>query len=167
LMPRLLASGAPRVVMVSSTSHRSPAKLDFAQLPMSSANFKGMAAYGQAKLCNVLMAKALQRRYGGQGLVACALHPGTLITTDIGRNSKIVGALMVLVSPFTKNTNQGAATTVYAAVHEPAAELAGHYLENCNIVESSAESNDPSVAQQLWERSERWLEKAGPMAAWP
>ena len=29
LMPRLLASGAPRVVMVSSTSHRSPPKLDF------------------------------------------------------------------------------------------------------------------------------------------
>jgi WW domain-containing oxidoreductase len=167
LMPRLLASGAPRVVMVSSTSHKSPPKLDFADLPMSRANFKGMAAYGQAKLCNVLMAKALQRRYGGQGLVACALHPGTLITTDIGRNSKVFGVLMLLVSPFTKNTNQGAATTVYATVHEPAAELAGHYLENCRIVDSSAESNDAEVAQQLWERSERWLDKAGPLPAWP
>ena len=44
LMPRLLASGAPRVVMVSSTSHRTPAKLDFNQLPMTRENFKGLAA---------------------------------------------------------------------------------------------------------------------------
>ena len=42
LMPRLLASGAPRVVMVSSTSHRTPAKLDFNQLPMTRDNFKGL-----------------------------------------------------------------------------------------------------------------------------
>ena len=75
LMPRLLASGAPRVVMVSSTSHKSPPKLDFTQLPMTRDNFKGMGAYGQAKLCNVLMAKSLQRRYGDRGLTACALHP--------------------------------------------------------------------------------------------
>ena len=74
---------------------------------------------------------------------------------------------MLLVSPFTKNTNQGAATTVYATVHEPGAELAGRYLENCRIVESSAESNDPTVAQQLWDRSEQWIGKAGPLPAWP
>ena len=134
LMPRLLASGAPRVVMVSSTSHKSPPKLDFNQLPMTRENFKGMGAYGQAKLCNVLMAKALQARYGDRGMTACALHPGTLITTDIGRNSKIVGALMKLVSPFTKNPPQGAATTVWGAVHEPASDVAGQYLENCHVV---------------------------------
>ncbi|MGK2914694.1 MAG: SDR family NAD(P)-dependent oxidoreductase, partial [Porticoccaceae bacterium] len=32
LMPRLLAAGTLRVVMVSSTSHKSPPKLDFNQL---------------------------------------------------------------------------------------------------------------------------------------
>ena len=124
LMPRLLASGAPRVVMVSSTSHGTPAKLDFTNLPMTREKFKGMGAYGQAKLCNVLMAKSLQRRYGDRGMTACALHPGTLITTDIGRNSAIVGLLMKLVSPFTKNPAQGAATSVWGAVYEPAADLA-------------------------------------------
>ena len=103
LMPRLLASGAPRVVMVSSTSHRTPPKLDFTNLPMTRGTFKGMGAYGQAKLCNVLMAKSLQRRYADRGMTACALHPGTLITTEIGRNSAVVGLLMKLVSPFTKN----------------------------------------------------------------
>lgn len=157
LMPRLLASGGPRVVMVSSGSHRMPPRLDFTQLPMTRGQFKGMTAYGQAKLCNVLMAKSLQRRYGGNGLTACALHPGTLITTDIGRGSRLVGALMMLVSPFTKNPAQGAATTVYATVHEPASDLAGQYLQDCHIEPCSAEANDPAVAQRLWELSERWV----------
>jgi WW domain-containing oxidoreductase len=166
LMPRMLASAAPRVVMVSSTSHRSPAKLDFDRLPMTRANFRGMTAYGQAKLCNVLMAKALQSRYGSRGLVACALHPGTLVTTDIGRNSKIFGVLMKLVSPFTKNPAQGAATSVYATVHEPSSDLAGQYLQNCQIAPSSSEANDPEVAQRLWTATEQWLARAE-APAWP
>ncbi|MGB0061690.1 SDR family NAD(P)-dependent oxidoreductase [Candidatus Binatus sp.] len=166
LMPRMLACAAPRVVMVSSLSHRSPAKLDFDRLPMTRENFRGMTAYGQAKLCNVLMAKSLQSRYGGRGLVACALHPGTLVTTDIGRNSKIFGALMKLVSPFTKSPSQGAATSVYATVHEPASELAGQYLQNCQITPSSSEANDPTVADRLWTASEQWIAAAQP-PAWP
>jgi WW domain-containing oxidoreductase len=166
LMPRLLASGAPRVVMVSSTSHKTPPKLDFSQLPMKRGNFKGMGAYGQAKLCNVLMAKSLQRRYGDRGLTACALHPGTLITTDIGRNSAMVGLLMKLVSPFTKNPAQGAATTVYGTVHEPASDVAGQYLQDCHVVPCSDEANNPAVAQRLWDLSEQWVGRDA-VPGWP
>ena len=165
LMPRLLTSAASRVVMVSSVAHES-AKLDFDELPMQRANFKGMAAYGQAKLCNVLMAKELQSRYGARGLTACALHPGTLVTTDIGRYSKIAGVLIRLVSPFTKNPLQGAATSVYAAVHEPAADLAGQYLQDCRIARCSVEANDPTVARRLWTVSEQWVASAG-APDWP
>jgi WW domain-containing oxidoreductase len=167
LMPRILAAAAPRVVMVASTSHTMPPKLDFADFPMKRETYKGMTAYGQAKLCNVLMAKSLQRRYGDRGLVACALHPGTLITTDIGRNSTIIGLLMKLVSPFTKNPAQGAATTVWAVVHEPAADLAGRYLKECQVATSSAESNDLAVADRVWSLSEAWVEKAGAVPPWP
>jgi len=94
LMPRLLASGHPRVIMVSSESHRMPKKLQFEIFPLSKDNFKMMLAYGQAKLCNVLMANELQRRYGGQGLTACSLHPGNLVTTDIARRSGLMSILM-------------------------------------------------------------------------
>jgi WW domain-containing oxidoreductase len=167
LMPRLLAAGTPRVVMVSSSSHRMPPKLDFTRLPMTRANFKGMTAYGQAKLCNILMAKSLQSRYGERGLTACALHPGTLVTTDIGRNSKIVSALIALVSPFTKNVSQGAATSVFAVVHQPAADLAGRYLKDCHVEPCSNEANDADVAARLWALSEDWLARAGDLPPWP
>lgn len=167
LMSRILAAPAPRVVMVSSTSHTMPPKLDFADFPMKRETYKGMTAYGQAKLCNVLMAKSLQRRYGDRGLVACALHPGTLITTDIGRHSVPIGIVMKLVSPFTKSPAQGAATTVWAVVHEPASELAGQYLKECRVSTSSPESNDPGVADRVWTTTEAWLMRAGSIPPWP
>ena len=166
LMPRLLASKEPRFVMVASVSHARPPKLDFARLPLTRKNFRGMIAYGQAKLCNVLMAKALQSRYGGRGLIACALHPGTLVTTNIGRNSMAVDVLIKLASPFTKNPAQGAATSVYATLHQPASDIAGQYLEDCHVSQCSAEANDPAVAQRLWTVSEQWVARAG-APAWP
>jgi WW domain-containing oxidoreductase len=166
LMPRLLASGTPRVVIVASESHRMPARLAFDRLPQARENFGGLVAYGQAKLCNVLMAKSLQRRYGAQGLTACSPHPGTLVTTRIGRNSAVVGLLVKLVSPFTKTPAQGAATSVVGLVHEPATEVAGQYLMQCRPAPSSTESNDPAVADRLWAKSEEWIARAN-APAWP
>ena len=158
LLPKLLASSDPRVVMVSSTSHSMPKHLQFDRFPMQKHNFKSMVAYGQAKLCNVLMANELQRRYGAQGLSACSLHPGTMVTTDIGRNSFVINLFMKIISPLTKTPNQGAATSVYCAVHEPAQEIQGRYFSSCKAVKSSAEANDLAVAAKLWELSEAWCE---------
>lgn len=158
LISRLLAAASPRVVMVSSESHRAPRHLDFDRFPMTDGNFRGLVAYGQAKLCNVLFARALQARYGGRGLMACSLHPGTLVTTDIGRGNAFFGLLMRLVSPFTKSSSQGAATSVWAAVHEPASELAGAYLRDCGIAASTPESRDAATAERLWERSDEIIE---------
>ena len=153
-------------MMVASESHAKAPKLDFERLPLTRENFRGMIAYRQAKLCNVLMAKALQSRYGSRGLVACALHPGSFVTTDIGRHSPVVGILIKLLSPFMKNPAQGAATSVYAAIHEPASDIAGRYLEDCRVSQCSAEANDAKVAERLWVESEKWVTRAG-APAWP
>jgi WW domain-containing oxidoreductase len=160
LMPRLIAADSPRVVMVSSESHRMPAKLDFERFPLNRNNFKFMVAYGQAKLCNVLFANELQRRYGPQNLTACSLHPGTLITTEIGRNSILMSILMKIVSPLTKTPNQGAATTVFCATHEPTEDLQSRYFSHCEEVKSSTEAKDPVVAGKLWKLSEVWSKQA-------
>ncbi len=173
LISRLLAAPAPRVVMVSSESHRAPRRLDFERFPMTAANFRGLVAYGQAKLCNVLFARALQTRYGERGLMACSLHPGTLVTTDIGRGNAFFGLLMRLVSPFTKSCSQGAATSVWAATHEPATALAGAYLRDCAVDESTPESRDPATAERLWALSDELIEArlaedaAAGLPAWP
>jgi WW domain-containing oxidoreductase len=156
LMPRLLRSGLPRVVMVSSESHRSPKTLDFDRFPLTREDYSMMIAYGQAKLANVLMANELQRRYGEQGLVACSLHPGTLITTNIGRQAMWMRALMILISPFTKSPNQGAATSVYCATEADPQKVAGLYFQDCQPVRMSREAQDVAVAGKLWDISEKW-----------
>jgi WW domain-containing oxidoreductase len=141
-----------------------PKKLQFEKFPLGEDNFKMMLAYGQAKLCNVLMANELQRRYADQGLAACSLHPGNLVTTDIARRSGIMSILMKVISPITKTPNQGAGTSVYCAVHEPAEEVRGLYFSHCKAVKSTTEANDPAVASKLWDLSEAWCEANAPVA---
>jgi WW domain-containing oxidoreductase len=161
LLDKILKSNDARVVMVSSESHRSPAKLDFDHFPLSQLTFSSLKAYGQAKLCNVLFANELQRRYGKRGLSACSLHPGALITTDIGRYSGVLGLLVKLVSPFTKNPDQGAATTVYCAARATPEEIRGSYFSHCRKVGSSKEANNAETAGRLWALSEAFCESHG------
>ena len=157
LMPKLLASESPRVIMLSSESHRYPARLNFETLGKAQGPYKSMRAYGQAKLCNVLMADELQRRYGPAGLTACSVHPGSLVTTDFGRESPLFRVAFWLARPFTKNPNQGAATTVYCALHEPASDIAGGYFSHCQRARQTSEAKNPQVAAKLWSLSEQWI----------
>lgn len=157
LLPKLLQAPAPRVVMVSSESHRSPSRLNFDALPYPKGKFRPMKAYGQAKLCNALMAVELQRRFADRGLTACYLHPGTMVTTDIGRDSALARFAMWLASPFTKTANQGAATSVFCATTDDRSELGGNYFSHCRRAKPSAETANKEVAARLWELSERWL----------
>jgi WW domain-containing oxidoreductase len=161
LLPKLLSAPAPRVVMVSSESHRAPPRLNFNALPYPRDKFRTMTAYGQAKLCNALMAVELQRRYADQGLTACYLHPGTMVTTDMGRDSALIKFFMRLVSPFTKTANQGAATTVFCATWDKRSELGGNYFSHCAEAKPSAETANVEASTRLWELSERWLQEKG------
>ena len=62
-----------------------------------------------------------------------------------------------LVSPLTKNPNQGAAPNVYCASHENTDQLAGKYLSHCKPARSTKEVNNPETARRLWEVSEEWV----------
>ena len=157
LLPRLLESDDARVVMVASGSHQSPPTLDWDRFPMTRERYKMMVAYGQAKLCNVLFANELQRRHGDDGIMAASLHPGALVTTDIGRGSVLTRVGMALASPFTKSPDQGAATSVVAAVAPNREALAGQYLSDCAVAEASPEARDPAVAARLWDWTDEVL----------
>jgi len=161
LLPKLVNAPAPRVVMVSSESHRLPSRLDFAALPYPREQFRPMKAYGQAKLCNALMAVELQRRFADQGLTACYVHPGTMVTTDIGRDSALVRIAMWLASPFTKTASQGAATSVFCATWDDRGEIGGNYFSHCRKAKPSSETANKEVGTHLWELTERWLQEKG------
>ncbi|NRB39792.1 MAG: SDR family oxidoreductase [Pseudomonadales bacterium] len=159
LMPKLLASGAPRIVMLSSDSHKFPQKLDFGNLinPVKKNMLSALKAYSQAKLCNVLTAFEFQRRYGHLGLTACAVHPGNMVTTALARESLFGRIMFKIFSPLTKSPNQGAATAVMCAIHENSSDIASGYFSDCRPGISSSETRNSAVANRLWELSEHLI----------
>ena len=155
LLPTLRAAAPARVVVVASNSSfgplitSSPEDLTNEALwlrevvnpvPEDRASTK-MAAqmYGTSKLANVLFAQELHRQETklGSGVAALALHPGSLILTDIARQSWLMSLLhRYVASWWTKSAEQGAATTVYGC-SIPQHEVAGQYLEDCAARSSS------------------------------
>jgi NAD(P)-dependent dehydrogenase (short-subunit alcohol dehydrogenase family) len=137
LKSTLLASSTPsfpsRVVSVSSIGHRTgeirPHDYNFTE-PNS---YSPWVAYGQAKTANIYFANEIERRYGSRGLHATSLHPGGIMT---GLQVHVPAEQMQgwdneTVRNYMKSPEQGAATSVYAALNGEWKNKGGRYLSNC------------------------------------
>ncbi|KAI0911615.1 hypothetical protein F4823DRAFT_623384 [Ustulina deusta] len=149
LKPTLLRCSTPafqsRVVAVSSTAHRT-APLNFDDLNFEKRKYDGVAAYGQSKLANVYMANEIERRYGSQGLHGWSVHPGG-IRTGLQRPNFRDYFVVLKNGPmhtlrYMQNTEQGAATSVWAAVSRDLEGKGGKYLEECQVSEGLVEGGD-------------------------
>lgn len=154
-----LLSLESRVIILSSESHR------FANLPTvglarehlspPSSKFYSMYQYNNAKLCNVLFAHELARRWRSKGICVFVLHPGNMVSTNISRNWWVYRLLFAFVRPFTKSLQQAASTTVYCATAPELTGLTGVYFNNCYICEPSKLSQNEELAKDLWSLSEK------------
>lgn len=150
LKPVLLESAQPdfqsRVVIVSSTAHRN-APMDFDDLNWETRKYDGLQAYGQSKLANVYTASEIERRYGSQGLHGWSVHPGG-IRTGLQRPS-LADYVVVFKSGimntlnFMANAEQGASTSVWAAVSRELEGQGGKYLEQDRISEPAKKNFKP------------------------
>ena len=76
LLDRVLAAPGSRVVTVSSVGHRFARNgIRFDDLQWDN-DYGRVAAYGQAKLANLMFTYELQRRLQGTNTIAAAAHPG-------------------------------------------------------------------------------------------
>lgn len=144
-----------RVVMVSSGAHYSAPEvgIEFDNLS-GQRNYEPWRSYGQSKLANLLMARALSRRLTGHR-TANALHPG-VIRTGLGRHmDDYEGVLEEIGVENLKSIPQGAATQVYLAVHPEVAGKTGLYFSDCQEEEPSPQGQDDALAERLWTESER------------
>jgi NAD(P)-dependent dehydrogenase (short-subunit alcohol dehydrogenase family) len=138
LIPALLASSTPsfnsRVVSVSSLGHRC-GEVRFHDLNFDEKDsYDPWVSYGQAKTANIYLASEIEKRYGAKGLHAVALNPGNIATNL----SQYVDPEMI--KNMTENEDfrrylaspeQGAATSVYAAISKDLEGRGGIYLANC------------------------------------
>jgi len=180
LVPTLLSSSTPvfhsRVVMVSSQAHRQfPFPTDLAELSPAPSAYNPVKAYSYSKLANVYTANEIERRFGSRGLHAWSLHPGG-IRTQLNKARLTWGwvydTVMVVTKLGIRNTQhnlmsaeQGAATTVWAAIARDLEGRGGKYLERCTEAEPVREGYTPldpghapwaydvAAAGRLWDAS--------------
>lgn len=158
LRDTLLASATPefpsRVVSVSSIGHRTSGVV-FDDLQLEGPNaYTPWGAYGQAKTSNIYLANEIERRYGSRNLHAFSLHPGGIWTglqvhvdvAALGKGNKEVDRIV-------KSAEQGAATTIWAALDKSLEGKGGLYLEDCQIskpVEPGAPFAAPGYAEHAF-----------------
>jgi NAD(P)-dependent dehydrogenase (short-subunit alcohol dehydrogenase family) len=169
LWPALAADGGARVVALSSSAHRlSPIRFD--DLNFDSGYDKWLA-YGQAKTANSLFAVQLDTLGKSAGVRAFAVHPGGImtplqrhLTTEDMQASGWIDEDGNPHEQF-KSTEQGAATSVWAATSRQLDGLGGVFCEDCEIAEAvpndaprsgpgvKAWAIDPVDAERLWQVS--------------
>ncbi|KAK7452982.1 hypothetical protein CaCOL14_005171 [Colletotrichum acutatum] len=144
LKPALLASATPdfasRVVVVSSMAHRA-GDIRFEDVNFDEeGSYVPYTAYGQSKTANIYFSNEVERRYGAsRNLHSTSLHPGAILTSMAASQNVDVDAIKASMGEETfnklmstlKNPEQGAATTVYAAVSKEWEGKGGKYLNDC------------------------------------
>lgn len=149
LKPALIASSTAefnsRVVMIASSAHRGSTLPLSDNYSLQKGGYNHGLAYGNSKLANVYMANELDRRYGSKGLHATSLHPGA-INTGLARHLDEAFVQQILIHEkiveVLKSVEQGAATTVLAAVGREWEGRGGKYLEDCEEAERGADDGD-------------------------
>ncbi|KAH8668880.1 hypothetical protein BX600DRAFT_480824 [Xylariales sp. PMI_506] len=172
LKPALLASATPgfqsRVVMVASAAHLRNGINDSDNYNFQKGGYAPLVSYSQSKTANIYMANEIERRYGSQGLHATSIHPGG-IWTPLAKYlpSEAIEAAKAdtALAKAMKNAEQGAATTVWAAIGKQWEHRGGRYLENCAEAEPAVREGegvyggyakhayDPEREGRLWEDS--------------
>ncbi|EJD38706.1 NAD(P)-binding protein [Auricularia subglabra TFB-10046 SS5] len=163
LLPKLLASSAPRVVNLTSSGHRLGKNELFEDYNYQRTPYEPWLGYGQSKLANVHFSTELARRY--PQINAYSVHPGA-ISTNLMRHitperAKERDALLERVKNIPdweplelKTLEQGCSTTLVAAL-TPNLEPNGAYLSDGQVGNPDETTKDAEAARKLWELSEK------------
>ncbi|XP_023129563.2 retinol dehydrogenase 12-like [Amphiprion ocellaris] len=155
LLDLIKRSAPARIITVSSMAH-SWGSINLEDIN-SEKSYDKRKAYSQSKLANILFSRSLAKRLEGTDVTTYSLHPG-VVQTDLWRH--LTGPqqfIMKIAKPFTKNSVQGAQTTIYCAVEPSLVNETGQYYSDCTRTSCSSAGKDDDVAQKLWELSCRML----------
>lgn len=166
----VLSDGGARVVALSSTGHKLSG-IHFED-PQFMQGYDKWEAYGQAKTANSLFAVELDALGAGHGVRAFAVNPGGIMTglqRHLTREEMVAAGWMDdkgTIRDGFKNTEQGAATSVWAATSPQLDGRGGVYCEDCDIAAPTdpaselarfagvdAHAIDRDSARRLWSLS--------------
>ena len=169
LLPQLVASGAARVVTVSSQMHRVARKPPLGDPREQSGRYLRWPVYSETKLANLMFTYELDRRCREAELpvMGLAAHPGfsgTHLAVN-GRYGKVSGGkatiLDAAIKAVAQSAHAGALPTLMAATADlPGSTYCGpHGFQEYRglpvVVRSNRLSRDEDAQRSLWELSER------------
>jgi len=150
LLDIVVAAAPARIVVVSSAVHqRAAVDLDDLQ---GARRYDGYAAYGLAKLGNLLFTYELAERLRGSGVTVNALHPGAVSTKLLHAGFRPSGGAPA---------SEGARTAIYLATSPAVATTSGAYFVDERPTTSSPASYSRELRRAFWELSERLSGLAG------
>ncbi|KAH7305326.1 retinol dehydrogenase 13 [Stachybotrys elegans] len=176
IMDKILASPAPRVVMVTSNGHRlNPVRFDDYNFH-DGESYNPWAAYGQSKTATSLLALALASKLGSKkNLVALSLHPGVCPTTNLYTGldwqqdyakmqelDRVLGNAEGWKAGYSGkmlSADECAASYVPAAFDSGFAKHNGGYVDGMELGDPSIHilkpwATSPADAERLWKLSE-------------
>jgi NAD(P)-dependent dehydrogenase (short-subunit alcohol dehydrogenase family) len=156
LMSALLRSADARVILITSLACRY-AHLNLGDLQMSQ-RYSGLAQYGRTKLCNVLYATEINRRYQDTNIRAFAVDPG-IVKTDIGIQQ--MSGILKTACRFVINRGSDVGKTA-EQIHDlinskQVLEAHATYYKGCSPKRLHPTSTHRRTACALWEASEKLI----------
>lgn len=153
LLSTLRLAPDARIINVSSNAHLN-GKINFEDLN-GKTNYRGLTAYAQSKLANVLFTKSLASRLKDTRVSSFAMHPG-VVNTSIGNknNHSWISWVWSLGKPFMISAKKGSETITYLATAADLGGLNGLYFVKNQPYPSSELSHDANLALKLWQVSE-------------
>ena len=161
LLLERLEAGRGRIVNVSSQGHRSGdlRRADLGDIARGEAWKGGLHAYADSKLANVLFTAESARRWGGRGITANAVHPGTL-ATEIWKKAPLLFRILALPFTWFMAGPEVGGAAVMNLVRDPARDdVTGRYFNVEKEEPPSARARDAELARELWERSVEWTRR--------
>ncbi|XP_008241306.1 PREDICTED: short-chain dehydrogenase TIC 32, chloroplastic-like [Prunus mume] len=125
-------------------------------------SYNDKRAYGQSKLANILHANELSRRLQEEGvnITVNSVHPGLIMTPLMRHSALLMRTLRLFTFWIWKNVPQGAATTMYVALHPKMKGVTGKYYVDCNEMKPSSYARDEKLAKKLWDFSNKLIDGA-------
>ncbi len=153
LLESLKASTAARIVNVASQAHRG-GRMDFDD-PQGARRYRGMRAYSQSKLANILFTYRLAALLEGTPVTVNCLHPGFVASAFGQDNGWLFNTVLKVVMRLSAiDVEAGARTSVHVATSAEVAGVSGCYFDQCREATSSLASRDEESGRRLWELSE-------------
>jgi len=163
------ADDPPRVIFVSSETHRSSIPIDFDHFgePIEYGISNGVKYYGLSKLHLTTYFQELSRRLNPEGnedpdVCVQALCPGA-INSNMAREAPawLRPVLKPVMALFFQSPEKASIPVDYLVVSEEMGGKTGAYMHMMQVKESSEASMDPDKGALLWSKTEELLREHG------